>query len=303
MYNNSNRQATWNMIGTDISKASNVNEALQISGLDYKVVKEEIFLPDGTKINGHYATVQEGTDRTFGIVGDNYTIVQNEDAFAFVDSIIDEGLQFVKAGENDNLNYIIAKLPENYVLDDRFDPYIIFQNSHNGFTTLKATICPLRIVCQNQFSMAFRNADNKISLRHSSSIHDRLVEARRVLQISASYMDTFAKEAEELANIKVNPIQEMRIIDNLFEVPENATNRKMNTLEENRNFFMNILDSDDNQNFKGTAWGMINAYTDYITHLAPKRKTETIDMARFMAVTFDNKPIQNFRQLVMNTVA
>jgi hypothetical protein len=95
----------------------------------------------------------------------------------------------------------------------------------------------------------------------------------------------------------------MRIIDNLFEVPENATNRKMNTLEENRNFFMNILDSDDNQNFKGTAWGMINAYTDYITHLAPKRKTETIDMARFMAVTFDNKPIQNFRQLVMNTVA
>lgn len=297
------RQATWNRIGTDITKAANIHEALQISGLDYKVVKQPIFLGDGFMVPNQYATIQEGTDRVFGIVGENYTLVQNEDAFAFVDSIIDEGLQFVKAGENDNLNYIIAKLPEHYIMDDEFVPYIIFQNSHNGYTTLKATICPLRIVCQNQFSMAFRNADNKISLRHSASIHDRLVEARRVLQISASYMDTFTKEAEEMANIRLSYYQQERIIDKMFEAPENATNRKLITLEENKDFFVEILNSEDNQNFKGTAWGMMNAYTDYLTHLVPKRNTNTIDMAKFMAVTFDNKPIQNFRNLIMDVAA
>ena len=41
----------------------------------------------------------------------------------------------------------------------------------------------------------------------------------------------------------------------------------------------------DNVNFKGTAWGIINAYADYITH-KPVKNTKNADENKFEMVTF-----------------
>lgn len=293
------REATWINIGTDIREANNVNEALAISGLDYNVVKQNIYLPNGALVPKKFATVQEGTDNVFGVVGDNYELVQNRDAFEFIDGIIPEGLEFVKAGTTKDTVYIIAKLPEHYVLGDEFVPYIIFQNSHNGFSTLRAAICPLRIVCQNQFAMAFKNADNFISLRHSSSVHERMIEAQAVLTSAANYMDTFSKEAEELATIKLSEAKQTMLINNFFAIPEDASQRKINNMMEKRDEFMVALNQEDNREYRGTAWGMMNAFADYITHLNPKRRTELSEVNRFQTVTLNPQMMNNFRNEVL----
>src|SRR5574344_1240267 len=220
------REATWNKVGTNIREANSVKEAMQISGLDYEVVKAPIYLSNGHRIPGQFATKKKGTDDVFGIVGKDYTIVQNEEAFSFVDSIIPEGLTFEKAGETSWMNYIIASMPEQYILDDGFKPYIIFQNSHSGATTLKAAISPLRIVCQNQFTMALRNADNKISLRHGTSIKDKLDGARRILQVSASNIDEFKANAETKVTTKLTQESLDRLINSYFVVDEETSNRR-----------------------------------------------------------------------------
>lgn len=294
------REATWNKVGMNIREATSVKEALHISGLDYEVVKAPIYLSNGKKIPGQFATKKKGTDDVFGIVGKDYTIVQNEEAFSFVDSIISEGLTFEKAGETAWMNYIIASLPEQYILDDGFKPYIIFQNSHAGATTLKAAICPLRIVCQNQFTVAFRNSTNKIALRHSSSILSKLDEAQQILKFQASYMDSFAKEAERMATTKFSTEQINSIIDNTFLVKEDDSTRKANSIEENRQIFLNAYNAEDNQNFIGTAWGLVNAYSDFITHIEPKRKTDKSDMSKFVQVTFNPQAMEKFINIVKN---
>lgn len=296
------REATWNNVGTSIRQATSVKEALQISGLDYEVVKAPIYLSNGTKIKDQFATKKKGTDEVFGIVGKDYTVVQNEEAFSFVDSIIPEGLTFEKAGETSYMNYIIASLPQQYILDDGFKPYIIFQNSHAGATTLRAAICPLRIVCQNQFTMAFRNASSKISLRHSSSILSKLGEAQEVLQFQAEYMNTFAKEAETLALTKLSEAQVKKVIDEYFVIEDDATTRKINNVEDKRNIFLQAYNSDDNGNFRGTAWGMLNAFTDYNTHIDPARKTDKSQVSKFVAVTFNPNMVENFMNVVLKNV-
>ena len=297
------REATWTSIGTDIREANNVSEALAISGLDYNVVKQNIYLPNGALVPKKFATVQEGTDNVFGVVGDNYELVQNRDAFEFIDGIIPDGLEFVKAGSTKDTVYIIAKLPEHYVLGDEFVPYIIFQNSHNGFSTLRAAICPLRIVCQNQFATAFKNANNFISLRHSSSIHGRMIEAQEVLQSAASYMDTFSQAAEELAMIKLSEAKQTMLINNYFAIPEDASQRKINNMMEKRDEFMVALNQEDNREFRGTAWGMMNAFADYITHLNPKRRTDLTEINRFQTVTLNPQMMNDFRKEVMRIAA
>ena len=296
------REATWNKVGTDIREANSVKEALQISGLDYEVVKAPIYLSNGHRIKDQFATKKKGTDEVFGIVGKDYTIVQNEEAFSFVDGIISEGLTFVKAGETSYMNYIIASLPEQYILDDKFKPYIIFQNSHAGATTLKAAICPLRIVCQNQFTMAFRNSENKISLRHSSSIHEKMDEAQHILQFNAEYMDSFSKMANKMASNKIGEEKALEIIDKYFLVDDNASTRKINSNEEKKVILLNAYNAEDNQNFRGTQWGLINAFSDYITHLDPARKTNKSNISKFVNVTFNNGLMNNFINVVQEYV-
>ena len=296
------REATWNKVGTDIREANSVKEALQISGLDYEVVKAPIYLSNGHRIKDQFATKKKGTDEVFGIVGNDYTIVQNEEAFSFVDGIISEGLTFVKAGETSYMNYIIASLPEQYILDDKFKPYIIFQNSHAGATTLKAAICPLRIVCQNQFTMAFRNSENKISLRHSSSIHEKMDEAQHILQFNAEYMDSFNKMANKMASNKIGEEKALEIIDKYFLVDDNASTRKINSNEEKKVILLNAYNAEDNQNFRGTQWGLINAFSDYITHVDPARKTNKSNISKFVNVTFNNGLMNNFINMVQEYV-
>lgn len=296
------REATWNKVGTDIREANSVKEALQISGLDYEVVKAPIYLSNGHRIKDRFATKKKGTDEVFGIVGKDYTIVQNEEAFSFVDGIISEGLTFVKAGETSYMNYIIASLPEQYILDDKFKPYIIFQNSHAGATTLKAAICPLRIVCQNQFTMAFRNSENKISLRHSSSIHEKMDEAQHILQFNAEYMDSFNKMANKMAANKIGEEKALEIIDKYFLVDDNASTRKVNSNEEKKVILLNAYNAEDNQNFRGTQWGLINAFSDYITHADPARKTNKSNISKFVNVTFNNGLMNNFINMVQEYV-
>ena len=296
------REATWNKVGTDIREANSVKEALQISGLDYEVGKAPTYLSNDHRIKDQFATKKKGTDEVFGIVGKDYTMVQNEEAFSFVDGIISEGLTFVKAGETSYMNYIIASLPEQYILDDKFKPYIIFQNSHAGATTLKAAICPLRIVCQNQFTMAFRNSENKISLRHSSSIHEKMDEAQHILQFNAEYMDSFNKMANKMASNKIGEEKALEIIDKYFLVDDNASTRKVNSNEEKKVILLNAYNAEDNQNFRGTQWGLINAFSDYITHVDPARKTNKSNISKFVNVTFNNGLMNNFINMVQEYV-
>lgn len=302
MNTTSTRMATWDKVGTDIREANSVKEALQIAGMDYEVVKSPIYLSNGFRIKDQFATKKKGTDEVFGIVGKDYTIVQNEEAFSFVDGIIQDGLTFVKAGETSYMNYIIASLPEQYIMDDKFTPYIIFQNSHVGASTIKAAICPLRIICQNQFSIEFRRSTNKISLRHSSSVHDKMKEAQHTLQFTAEYMNTFTKQAEKLATTKISDESVGSIVDQYFLVDEEASTRKINSTEAKRQIFLNAYNAEDNQNFKGTAWGMINAFSDYITHIEPGRKSDKSDVTKFINVTFNTGLMENFINLVNSKI-
>lgn len=267
------RTATWEAVGSNISAATSVEEALKISGLDYTVEKVPVFLEDGTPIPGAFCTKKEGTNDTFGVVGSQFEIIQNQEALSFVDNLVSEGLTFVKAGENPKMLYLIGKLPSIEVLGDEVTPYLIFQNSHNGSTTLKATIAPLRIVCQNQFNLTFRKAVNKISLRHTKSIKGRLHTAQQVLLQNTEYLSEFQKQALGLAQEKISKKQVDTLLDGIFEIKPEFNPTQVRRMEEKRDRFLSAYQADDNQNFLGTKWGLINAYTDFVTHKPLRKET------------------------------
>lgn len=290
------RTATWVNIGTDCRDCGNdLEKILTKSNLDYEVSKTSIFLPNGTAIPDKVATVKN--DGTYiGIVSPSYKVYQNREAFEFISEIPD--IQIIKAGETKTgLVYVIGKLPETKVLGDTFDPYVIFQTSHNGRYNVKATICPLRMVCQNQFAMSFKTMSNTFNIRHSSLLPSKVVQAQELISDTSIYMAGFTNTAEELAMLKISGTDTVyEIIDKFFESTKQITQRQQKAIEERKEFFMRCYESDDNTDFRGTVWGLTNAMTDFLTHKKHKNTRNANDSA-FMSVTFDTTALNKFVQI------
>lgn len=276
------RTATWGFIGHDISSATTVEEALQLAHLDYEVEKVPVFLADGTPIPGAFATQKAGTTETFGVVGKGFEVIQNIEALDFLNPLLDQGMTFLKAGETNRIVYLIGQLPAIEVMGDTVVPHVIFQNSHNGGSTLKATIAPLRIVCQNQFNITFRNATNQINIRHTKSIKDRLLAAQEVMVANTDYLTEFQKTAITMAGHKVTPKAVDAWMDQVLDVDPDALTKKD---EEKKEALLAAYRAEDNANFVGTQWGLINAYADYITHRPLQKDTEKARANRFVKTT------------------
>lgn len=294
------RIASWASIGTTIDSTA-VDDALTKAKLNYEVQKERLYLADGTTIPEMVATTYTTTNskgevskHILGTVGEKYEVVQNREGFAFVDYISD-GLKFVKGGmTHTGMIYLIAELPEVDILGDVFKPYVIFRNSFNGKYQLSAAITPLRVVCQNQFNFAFKHVENTINIRHSARAYDRMEEAKYVLQGVAQYMGKLNEIAKQFAGIKLNKTETEIAVNMLFPTPENADERAKLVLASQKASFVKMLDADDNQNHKGNAWGLVNAYTDYITHTSIRKGR--YEDSQFMNTCF--KPMNNILDIV-----
>lgn len=292
------RIASWSGIGTTINEKT-VDAALEKAKLNYTVEKETLWLADKTKIEDMVANTyldEKGHKHILGVVGDKYEVVQNREGFAFVDYISD-GLKFVKGGmTHTGMVYLIAELPSVDILGDKFNPYVIFRNSFNGKYQLSAAITPLRVVCQNQFNFAFKHTANTINIRHSARVGERMEEAKEVLRGVANYMGHLNEVAKQFSGIKLSKSETELAVNMLFPTPDNADDLKKVVIAQQKKAFAKMLDADDNQNHKGNAWGLVNAYTDYITHTSIRKGR--YEDSQFMNTCF--KPMNNIIDIVEN---
>lgn len=268
------RTSTFASIGTDIKGLKSSEEVLNAAGLNYNVIKKDMYLRDLSGNMLEYPdkkfTVIDGTDNVLGVVSSKYEVCQNRDAFSFIDYIggDEAGFEYVKAGQTaSGLVYIIAKIPNVRLMGDAITPYIIFQNSHDGLNSVKATICPLRIVCQNQFNISFKNSSNTVRIIHSAKMDRRMLAAREMMKDVAGYMATFEDTATSLARQKISYKDVIQVFNDVFKYdPIKMSDRQQRNFENARNDFLACYNSEDNQNFIGSAWGVINGAADYLTH-------------------------------------
>ena len=77
-----------------------------------------------------------------------------------------------------------------------------------------------------------------------------------------------------MANTTVTREQLNKILDELFPVDENSSEREKRGVEKLKTEYMTCYFAPDILKFRGTAWGAVNAMSDMISHNAPRRKTE-----------------------------
>lgn len=295
------KYSSWRNIGTEVNGVT-AQSVLKQSGLGYTVIKEPAYATgiDGGKVivPNTFVTRRLDDDVFFGAVGKRYEIVQNIDAFDFIDNLVGSGLVYEKAGQTKGgMVYVIASLPEYKLFGDGMKSYIIFQNSHDGSTPVKAAITTLRLVCENQFNVAFKKSLNTVVIRHTRNAKDKLVEAQKVLQHTTGYADQFDGLASELFNVKISIASAERVAEKLFPCTEKDGNTKQQRALEARQELLAIYKNDDDlQNFRGTGWGLMNAYADYATHVEPQRKAENWQEGKFLSLLY--RPMDSVVEII-----
>lgn len=272
-----NRFVPWHGLGTAVEEAPTSADAIRLAGLDWNVESKPIFTDGGIEIPGYKANTRDIDGSVLGIVSDRYQIVQNAEAFDFTDSLIGEGCKYETAGSllDGKKIFLLARMPERDILGDQVDPYICFTNNHNGTGAIQVCMTPIRVVCQNTLNLALNQSKRKWSTRHIGDMQSKLAEAKYTLQLANDYMDNLEITADQLAHTKVTEEQVMKMLDELFPVSTEDSDRKKNNVAEVKDQFIKCLHASDITQFRNTGWGVINAASDWMSHTAPRRASET----------------------------
>lgn len=271
------REVPWHGLGTIVENAPTSKEALEIAGLDWDVIQYPISTL-GKEIPGMCANVRTSDNSVLGVVSNKYKIVQNKQAFDFTDSLIESGeITYETAGslKNGKTIWLLANLPDTTLVGDEVKTYICFTNSHDGKGAIRAMMTPVRVVCNNTLNCAISTAQRMWSMKHMGDMESKLQEARVALGLADKYMKNLDIVANELAVKKMSDSEIETAILTLFPMKDGMTDRQKNTIDLSRASFKTCLNMDDLANFKNTAWGFVNAASDFVSHVAPLRNTES----------------------------
>ena len=269
------REKPWHGLGTRVEEAPTSSDALRVAGLDWNVVQRNIQVCGGAKIKNYRANVRDSDGAVLGVVSDRYKIVQNAEAFEFTDSLIGGEVRYETAG---SLNggrkiWLLAKLPETEIVGDKTEPYLCFTNTHDGSGAIRVCMTPIRVVCNNTLNLALGSAKRAWSVRHTGDMASKMHEARVCLEMAGIYMDELAQTADHLANTAVPRDKLGEILDEMFPIAEDSTDREKQNIQKLKNDYMVCYFAPDILKFRGTAWGAVNAMCDMISHNVPRRKT------------------------------
>ena len=213
------RTTPWHGLGIRVMEAPTSKEALGLAGLDWKVVQEPIYTETNELIPGYKANVRDSDSKVLGVVTDRYKIVQNEEAFAFTDALLGEGVRYETAGslQEGKKVWVLARLPHEYIITgERISPFLVFSNSHDGSGAIKVALTPIRVVCQNTLNLALAQSKRCWSTIHTGEVKQKMEEAKNTLFMAEKYMDSLGKEFENLRMKKMTDKEVMDYIDILL---------------------------------------------------------------------------------------
>jgi phage/plasmid-like protein (TIGR03299 family) len=290
----SNRTPAWHTLSKAIFRADEnvtTSEMLQRAGLsNWNVRKEPVIYPQGIKpLSNEYMVLRDtpsGTE-SLAIVGEKYHTYQNEDLLNFGDFLLDGGAKWESAGffRQGRTIYGALTIDNPVVIDpqganDRTNTYLLVTTSHDGSSSIRACVTPVRVFCQNTLSLAWRKATQQWSVRHTAGTDGRVQEAREALKLTQTYMDEFSIMAQGLYEASITTQQ----FDQMFELvyPKPADEAKASLTRWNEKFDLTrglYLNGATNANITGTKWGALNAMTERIDWYRDGGKGQTEGLA------------------------
>ena len=275
---------------------------MRLAGLNWKVLQEPVYTENEELIQGYKANVRDTDRKVLGVVTDRYKVIQNEEAFAFTDTLLGEGVRYETAGslQEGRRVWMLARLPREFIIGgERISPYMVFSNTHDGSGAVKTDLTPIRVVCNNTLHLALRTAKRSWSMIHTGDISGKIEEAKNTLLLADEYMTALGQEFEDLRKIKLSEKQVLDYIKILLPMEENYSLLQKRGVEKLRaDMKMRYFDAPDLKGVGNNGYRFVNAVSDFATHSTPRRKTANYKENIFARTADGNPMIDRAYQLV-----
>jgi phage/plasmid-like protein (TIGR03299 family) len=229
------------------------------------------------------------------VVGSRYQVVQPREVLEFYRDLTEvSGFELETAGvlKAGRKFWALARTGKQAALKgtDVVKGYLLLATSCDGSLATTATPTTIRVACANTLNIALREAVGAIKVPHSTSFDAEAV--KRQLGVAVSQWDSFMYRMKILAERKVKSHEAMnyflRVICEAGPSAPSSSADKAPTLS-NERALAKVQEIFDGRGrgaelaaAKGTAWGLLNAVTEFVDHERRARSQEyRLDSAWF----------------------
>jgi len=277
----------WHNLGTVLDHVFTAKEAIEFGGLDFTVEKQRLITEKWLDVPNHFVTVREDNNDILGLVGKDYTIVQNRDVFTFFDQIVGESKAIYETAGclgKGGVIFITAKLPKEIVIgnDGPIENYLVLCSSHDGSMAITAFFTPVRVVCQNTLNASFSQCTNRVYIKHTQNVQERFMEAAMIMGMHSKYLDKLESAFRLLYDKRVSDKDMKSIVTRAFLNKEEIkalaltgdvelSTRKTNMIDDVMRYYNEASEIDS---IRGTGYGVYNAMTGYFQNIKNYRSEE-----------------------------
>lgn len=280
-----NRITPWHRLGTVVDGVLTAKEAIDAAGLDWLVEKHSIFrkkaviTEDGVteqylEIPDRFALERNTDGQLMNIVSDEYKPFQNEQAFDFMDYLVDSGeAKYETAGSlrSGRVVFISMETPKHITLPggDELKTYLLLRTTHDGSGRISVYVVTVRVVCMNTLTWAINGAKHSWGVTHTADVATKVAAAREALGLTFKYDEAFEAEARSLLDVKVSDAEIEAFLKSALQDRPSRDDEISEVMSSYRN-------SPTVGDYRGTAWGAVNGVSEYFEHIKDNKSGQAL---------------------------
>ena len=289
-------QTPWHGLGNRLAPKQPIEVWSREAGMDWKILSSPVCyqpkgeLPSPLHFDDHQVLYRSDTSAPLSVVSGRYQVVQPSEVLEFFRDLTEaSGFELETAGilKQGKKFWALARTGQSALLkgSDAVNGFLLLATSCDGSLATIAMPTTVRVVCNNTLAIALSNSVGAVKVPHRTAFDANAV--KRQLGIAVSQWDGFMARMKALADRRVKTTEAQRYITRVIcdvapssPLPSTLSNeRALKRIEE---LFSGSGRGAELAAAKGTAWGLMNAVTEFVDHERRARSQEyRLDSAWF----------------------
>lgn len=268
-------ETPWHGLGQALTDGASLDQWRVEAGLNWEARRNGLYYRNAEQVvmkSEKEVLYRSDTGAELGIVSPAYKIVQPEEVIEFFRDLTSiHGFKMETAGclDGGRKAWALAKVSDGFRLmgQDAVAAYVLLATSFDGTLATRAGLVAKRVVCDNTLQMALREKGG-LAIPHSTGFDATKVKVE--LGLLESAFSDFQRDAEVLAQRKVGKQEAVNFLLDLLADGERdvskLSTRKANIVQNVYQLFAGRGLGSQFEAANGTAWGLLNAVTQYVDH-------------------------------------
>ena len=269
--------APWHGLGNQLTEQQPINVWLKEAGMDWTIEQSDVlFNVDSSALHIRpYADskvlFRSDSLAPLSVVSNRYKVVQPHEVLHFYKDLVSAGgFELETAGvlKGGKKLWALAKTGQEAKLkgNDRIKAYLLLATSCDGTLCTTAQFTSVRVVCNNTLQMATQQSTGAVKVPHSTKFDPKQV--KEALGLGFSSWELFMRDLKQLSQRAVSPDEAENYFRAVLEEPVSIASRSSSSkvIQRLGALYNGAAMGSELLAASGTAWGLVNAMTEYVDH-------------------------------------